>query len=69
MGLLFETLLPNLLLSQDQQKVTSVRIPAAIFSGSSVRGQSQCFPKVSALRNSPEHMLNADSQALALVIH
>lgn len=45
-----------------------VRIPVAIFSGTSVRREGQCFLKASDLKNSPEALLKADSQALALVL-
>ena len=48
---LFETAL-HALLSLDRQKVTIVRIPVAIFSGNSAKGEGQRFPKVSALRDS-----------------
>lgn len=44
-------------------KVTSVRVPVTIFSGTSLKGEGQCFPKVSALGDSPEPTLKADSQA------
>lgn len=68
MGLLLAALLPNSLLSHSEQRVTCVKIPAAVFSGISVQREGQCFPKVSDLKNSHEPLLKTDSQALALEI-
>lgn len=68
MRLLFTALLPKPLLGHNEQRVTCVRIPAAVFGGISVKGEGQCFPKVSDLKNSQEPLLKTDSQALALEI-